>query len=88
MLLSSPHWSVRHAAFEGLLTRLRYNTYNGSGIVRLLPASMRASSTEAAPAVIQVVKAHLHRTPDPQVCPCLASFPPAQCLWLISHPAL
>ncbi|WIA37190.1 hypothetical protein OEZ86_014144 [Tetradesmus obliquus] len=65
-LLASPHWPVRHAAFDGLLARLRHNSYSGSNIVRLLPPSMRVSATEASPAVVQVVKAHLQRQPDAQ----------------------
>jgi hypothetical protein len=67
-LLASPHWPVRHAAFDGLLARLRHNSYSSSNIVRLLPPCMRVSATEAAPAVVQVVKAHLQRQPDAQVC--------------------
>jgi hypothetical protein len=59
---------VRHAAFDGLLARLRHNSYSGSNIVRLLPPCMRVSATEAAPAVVQIVKAHLQRQPDVQVC--------------------
>jgi hypothetical protein len=66
-LLASPHWPVRHAAFDGLLARLRHNSYSGSNIVRLLPPCMRVRATEAAPAVVQVVKAHLQRQPDAQV---------------------
>ncbi|KAF6254740.1 hypothetical protein COO60DRAFT_1642100 [Scenedesmus sp. NREL 46B-D3] len=66
-LLASPHWPVRHAAFDGLLARLRHSSYSGNNIVRLLPPCMRVSATEASPAVVQVVKAHLQRQPDVQV---------------------
>lgn len=66
-LLCSPNWAVKHAAFESLLRLLRHGSL-GTGIVKLLPPGMTSSPTEATPEVIDTVKAHLHKQPDPQVC--------------------
>jgi uncharacterized protein YjeT (DUF2065 family) len=68
-LFSSPRWVVRHASFEGLLKLLRHQGSSGSAIVRLLPDHMRtsSSSTEASPAAVAALKAHLLQQPDDQV---------------------
>lgn len=66
-LLSSPHWAVKHAAFDALLQLLRHANL-GAGIVRLLPPFLKSSETEATAEVVNTVKAHLHKQSDPQVC--------------------
>jgi hypothetical protein len=82
-LLGSQHWPVQHAAFEALLQLVRHSSCAGSGIVLLLPPSMCRSATEATPAVIATIKAHLHKQADPEVCVCVCVcvFAPCAACW-------
>lgn len=70
LLLSSPHWPVRHAATAGLILHLQYNNFAKTGIPRMLPDSMKAGPSEAKPEAIEVIKSYLHKRPDTLVRIC------------------